>query len=66
MTALYAADYNMKRKLNADDVPEVVKDKPQTGDTHAETTFASLGLDYRLVQAVTGHPHDTSWEEHTR
>ena len=45
----------MKRKLNSDDVPEVVV--PEAGDnqtaTPAKATFDSLNLDSRILQAIT-------------
>jgi hypothetical protein len=45
----------MKRKLNSDDVPEVVA--PQAGEiqtaTPAKATFDSLNLDARILQAIT-------------
>ncbi|KAK3047408.1 ATP-dependent DNA/RNA helicase [Extremus antarcticus] len=42
----------MKRKLNADDVPEVVADDEGTATAPPKPTFTSLGLDARLLQAV--------------
>ena len=45
----------MKRKLNSDDVPEVVA--PEAGEaqttTPAKATFDSLNLDSRILQAIT-------------
>ena len=45
----------MKRKLNSDDVPEVVA--PEAGETQtttpAKATFDSLNLDSRILQAIT-------------
>jgi len=45
----------MKRKLNSDDVPEVVA--PEAGETATSTpakaTFDSLNLDSRILQAIT-------------
>jgi hypothetical protein len=45
----------MKRKLNSDDVPEVVA--PEAGEaksaTPAKATFDSLNLDARILQAIT-------------
>ena len=39
----------MKRKLNENDVPE-----PASESKKAVTTFAELGLDARILQAITG------------
>lgn len=44
--------HDMKRKLNADDVPEGVVEGSQEELASPEATFASLGLDPRLVQAA--------------
>jgi ATP-dependent RNA helicase DDX56/DBP9 len=45
----------MKRKLNSEDVPEVVA--PEGGETPAATpvkaTFDTLNLDARILQAIT-------------
>lgn len=46
----------MKRKLNSDDVPEVVAPEvgeTQTTTTSAKATFDSLNLDSRILQAIT-------------
>lgn len=46
----------MKRKLNSDDVPEVVvpeAGEAQTTTTPAKATFDSLNLDSRILQAIT-------------
>lgn len=46
----------MKRKLNSDDVPEVVAPEAgeaQTTTTPAKATFDSLNLDSRILQAIT-------------
>ena len=46
----------MKRKLDENDEPSVVAEADKTGEsqpeTEAEPTFADLGLDPRLIQAV--------------
>ncbi|KAK6442491.1 ATP-dependent DNA/RNA helicase [Oleoguttula sp. CCFEE 5521] len=42
----------MKRKLNADDVPEPVASDVVTATVSINTGFASLGLDARLLQAI--------------
>jgi hypothetical protein len=51
----YTTNMAMKRKLNSDDVPEVVA--PEAGETQATTpakaTFDSLNLDSRILQAIT-------------
>lgn len=45
----------MKRKLNSEDVPEVVA--PKDGDVQApapaKATFSDLNLDARILQAIT-------------
>lgn len=45
----------MKRKLNSEDVPEVVA--PEGGETQSATpakaTFDTLNLDARILQAIT-------------
>lgn len=51
----YTTTMAMKRKLNSDDVPEVVA--PEAGETATSTptkaTFDSLNLDSRILQAIT-------------
>jgi ATP-dependent RNA helicase DDX56/DBP9 len=43
----------MKRKLNADDVPEAVApSEAATVPATSKTSFASLNLDARLLQAI--------------
>lgn len=42
----------MKRKLNDDDVPEAVTNNGSPANAPAKSTFVSLGLDARLLQAV--------------
>lgn len=42
----------MKRKLNDDDVPEAVTNNDSLANAPAKSTFVSLGLDARLLQAV--------------
>jgi hypothetical protein len=52
---LHTTNMAMKRKLNSDDVPEVVA--PEAGEaqstTPAKATFDSLNLDSRILQAIT-------------
>jgi ATP-dependent RNA helicase DDX56/DBP9 len=45
----------MKRKLNSEDVPEVVMagGSEDQAATASKATFASLNLDARLLQAIT-------------
>jgi len=43
----------MKRKLNENDVPEEVEEEPKKGHSKVPTSFSDLGLDPRLLQAVT-------------
>ena len=42
----------MKRKLNADDVPEATSNGSGKDSQQTRPTFASLGLDSRLLQAA--------------
>ena len=42
----------MKRKLNADDAPEAVDEGVGKEQEQSKATFANLGLDSRLLQAV--------------
>lgn len=45
----------MKRKLNSEDVPEVVapKDRDAQAPASAKATFSDLNLDARILQAIT-------------
>jgi hypothetical protein len=49
----------MKRKLNAEDVPEAVENGGGKESEPTKTTFASLGLDSRLQQAVNREKFST-------
>lgn len=49
----------MKRKLNVDDVPEGVKNGVGKESGSSKATFASLGLDTRLLQAVNKEKFST-------
>jgi hypothetical protein len=55
LTLISAAKHAMKRKLNSEDVPEVVMAEggEEQPATPSKATFASLNLDARLLQAIT-------------
>jgi superfamily II DNA/RNA helicase len=49
----------MKRKLNADDVHEAVSNGHGKDSQPTKSTFASLGLDSRLLQAANQQKFST-------
>ena len=55
LTLISPAKHRMKRKLNSEDVPEVVMAEggEEQAATPSKATFASLNLDARLLQAIT-------------
>jgi hypothetical protein len=56
LTLISPAKHTMKRKLNSEDVPEVVMaegSEEQAATASSKATFASLNLDARLLQAIT-------------
>lgn len=55
LTLISPAKHTMKRKLNSEDVPEVVMAEggEEQAATASKATFASLNLDARLLQAIT-------------
>lgn len=55
ITLISAPKHRMKRKLNSEDVPEVVMAEggEEQAATSTKATFASLNLDARLLQAIT-------------
>jgi hypothetical protein len=55
LTLQPTAKLTMKRKLNSEDVPEVVmaEGSEDQAATASKATFASLNLDARLLQAIT-------------
>jgi hypothetical protein len=55
LTLISQAKSRMKRKLNSEDVPEVVMAEggEEQAATATKATFASLNLDARLLQAIT-------------
>ena len=55
----------MKRKLNERDIPEEVQSTP-IGASSAQTGFASLGLDARLLQAVSAQKFSTPTQVQAR
>ena len=49
----------MKRKLNADDVPEATSNGSGKDSQQTRPTFASLGLDSRLLHAANQQKFST-------